>query len=1295
MPTRHYARHAFSGVSLIALSAFAPPALGATFNVTTEAELVTAIDKANANINRDASNTINVSANITLTAPLPPLGLRDAAGTPEANSPLIINGNGNTISGGNSQRIFFANAGEIAINDVTLADGRAKGGDGGTGNVGESGGGGLGAGGALFVRGADAGAGTGASVTLSGVSFDGNRAVGGNGGADNVQGIASGITGGGGGLGGSGGSTSAFSPGSGGGGGAFADQHGNSAGVGGGINGGSSGTPGSLPGTPGGDLSGGGGGGNDGASGGYRGGSGGGGGYGGGGGGSGGRADGGGFGGFGGGGGGGFGDSDSGGSGGYGGGGGAGLTSGGNGGFAAGNGGSGHGRSAGGGGGALGGGLFVADGASLTIVSGAISGGGVTAGVAGAVSGSDGALPTSGQAAGSGMFLKGSGTVTFSPTAGKAVTISDVISDEQGFLAANSGYAAPSGFTAGAWGMKKTGAGTLTLSGASTYSGGTTLSQGTLSLGHNKALGSGAVVAANGTITDIQNGVDIANALTIDGNHAINVGTGAGTYSGVISEASSASVLRKIGAGTLTLSGTNTYTGGTWIEAGTLAIANASALGSGRVVMVGGKLLGTADMSLDTKISIGQVGTIAAAAGTTLTLGRAQLWFDNESTLVFGSSADTGTVSISAITFAWPEPMSIVVAGGTLKAVDHYSRLSTLTEYAPSTTVRSGATLDFNGNVRRAVIGNLLGAGIVTNSADISISSGDFGGAITGSAGLIKATSGTLTLSGTSTYTGGTSVEAGTLIVGVGGVGSILGPVEVRSGARLGGTGTIGGNVAVLAGGVHGAGNSTGTQTIDGNYANHGILEVEATPTGADKLKVNGAVDISGATLNLLLSPPANAAWSPLNGPFTLIANDGGDAVTGTFASVGDLNRLIFLRHLIGYTGGDGNDVTLTLTRNDLTLANVGQTRNQIATGFAVDGMAADAPVAAALLLSTDESQARRALDQLSGEGHASIAGGFVEASGQLRDAASNRIRSAFGDVAAPALPVMAYGEGGPEFVAADSDRFVAWGQALGNWRSVDGDGNAAGFDQNTGGLLAGGDTIVGDGWRVGLLAGYSRTSFDAADRASSGNSDNFHVGAYGGRDWGALGLRAGAAYSWHAIETSRNLSFPGLSETLKADYDAGTAQAFVEAGYRLESGCFAFEPFAGLAYVSTSTDAFTETGGAAALASADTRFDSTTTTLGLRAATDFSLGDTVGTVRGGLGWRHAFGDINPSSIVAFAGGDSFTVYGTPIARDALLLEAGFDVAISPKASLGLSYTGQIANSAQEHGVNASLAVKF
>lgn len=77
------------------------------------------------------------------------------------------------------------------------------------------------------------------------------------------------------------------------------------------------------------------------------------------------------------------------------------------------------------------------------------------------------------------------------------------------------------------------------------------------------------------------------------------------------------------------------------------------------------------------------------------------------------------------------------------------------------------------------------------------------------------------------------------------------------------------------------------------------------------------------------------------------------------------------------------------------------------------------------------------------------------------------------------------------------------------------------------------------------------------------------------------------------------------------------------------------------------------------------------------------------------LGWRHAFGDNRPLVMNAFAGGDPFAIAGLPIAKDAAVIEAGFDLAITRNTTLGVSYSGQIAGDAHDHGFKAELGVRF
>lgn len=391
----------------------------------------------------------------------------------------------------------------------------------------------------------------------------------------------------------------------------------------------------------------------------------------------------------------------------------------------------------------------------------------------------------------------------------------------------------------------------------------------------------------------------------------------------------------------------------------------------------------------------------------------------------------------------------------------------------------------------------------------------------------------------------------------------------------------------------------------------------------------------------------------------------------------------------------DQTHVYIGATRNEVPFCDLALTANQCAAAQSADSVGVGNAVHDAVAALPDAASAQSAFDLLSGEIHASAKAVLIEDSRHLRDTMAARLHAAFGDVKADSMPVMAYGDEGRELAAADTDRAAAWGQIIGTWGDTDGDGNAAKIDHSSGGFLVGMDAAPADNWRIGMVTGYSRTHFDVSDRSSSGDSDNLHLGVYGGARWGELGLSAGAAYTWHSIETQRRVVFPGFADTLSAHYDADTAQVFGEVGYKIESENYQVVPFANLAYVSLDSETFDETGGAAALSGTDTVTDSTYTTLGMRASSDFLLSGSSATVSGMLGWRHAFGNLTSSSKFAFAGGDAFAIAGVPIAENALALSAGLNVDLTANATLGVSYSGQIASDAQDHDLKVGFTVAF
>lgn len=367
----------------------------------------------------------------------------------------------------------------------------------------------------------------------------------------------------------------------------------------------------------------------------------------------------------------------------------------------------------------------------------------------------------------------------------------------------------------------------------------------------NILAGSGNATASfSSALLQLPTNVVVVDTLLIDGFASGNVVIGSGgltvgTRGGnaqIGSPLSGAGSLTKTGAGRLRLDTANTYAGGTTVEGGVLELTGNSNLGAGNVTLSGGELRAFTNSTVSgnlgsgiqlVSVAAGQTGTFSALAGQTLTLAPLDFLLVAGSTMQVGSAGNTGNVVFAPTgAAALAADTAINVAAGTLTAGNN--ELGFMTSIAASTTVASGATLNFQDNLSSGGINALFGGGTVnigTNPATtLAINSGNFAGNIAGSGALLKQSAGTLTLSGQNAFIGGTTVDAGTLLVN-GDLSFGLGEATVNSGGTLGGTGLLG--VITLSGGVVSPGTSPGTLTAQSLFWESGTLRFELGPTPA------------------------------------------------------------------------------------------------------------------------------------------------------------------------------------------------------------------------------------------------------------------------------------------------------------------------------------------------------------------------------------------------------------------------------------------------------------------------------
>jgi fibronectin-binding autotransporter adhesin len=388
-------------------------------------------------------------------------------------------------------------------------------------------------------------------------------------------------------------------------------------------------------------------------------------------------------------------------------------------------------------------------------------------------------------------------------------------------------------------GLTKLGAGTLMFAANNVYVGNTSVSAGTLQVGiggTTGSLGSGNVGVAGTLIYDRSDNISNGNVIS-----------GAGT-------------LIQMGTGTLTLTGFNTFTGATGITAGTLAFGSiatngaAQPLGEGTgAIMLGNGTLqytgGTNATAFGRSVTVttGTTGTISNTGGGTMTLTGGTLTktgsvlklqsgnFVINDVITSDRVADTsfnsdmafssgGTVTLNAQnTYFGPTFIdnTTTVQNGIINALP----TDTVLTLGSSSTNGKFDLGGFNQTVMGLTSSGTGTANIITNNAsgtgtsiltvnnDTTTSNNNytFGGNIqdglTAHVALVKTGDHTLTLSGVNTYSGGTIIQAGTLVIN----GSINGSITVNHGTEFDGHGSVGGSIG--GAGAVGPGNSPGILT--------------------------------------------------------------------------------------------------------------------------------------------------------------------------------------------------------------------------------------------------------------------------------------------------------------------------------------------------------------------------------------------------------------------------------------------------------------------------------------------------
>ncbi|VWX61842.1 Outer membrane autotransporter barrel domain-containing protein [Burkholderiales bacterium 8X] len=771
--------------------------------------------------------------------------------------------------------------------------------------------------------------------------------------------------------------------------------------------------------------------------------------------------------------------------------------------------------------------------------------------------------------------------------------------------------------------------------------------------------------------------------------------------------------IEKTGAGELVLGAANTYTGGNLLSAGLVSVASDAALGDAgnAVVFRGGGLRITGTGYHGT-----QRGLALDAGGGTIDI-------------VDAGNSFTATQAMSG-------------TGGLNKAGAGTLVLAADSTHTGGTTISAGMLQLGDGGTGGHVATDVVNHGVLAFDRSDAIV---FPGLVSGTGSVLHKGSGSTTLSALNTYTGGTVVQAGTLVgsassfgsgairndatlvidqatdatfanvlsgsgqlrkqgVGVlalGGdssafngatlvtsgtlevLGALGGTLEVADGAILRGTGQVGTTTLRRGARIQSARSGAGGLAVAGDlqFEPGSVYDLGFSSTHGE-IMVSGEARIDGGTV--MLRSSGNGNGIDPSARYRVLHAAGG--ITGRFDNL--QSNMAFLTPNMAY---DPQGAWLWFARNQKDFDEVATTPNEQAAADAADALPAFSPLYGAVV-QLDEGSARQAFSRLGGELHASSRTVLMQDSLGVRDAALGSLRSASDDDG-----MVGGGSAGARTDGlSKAARRNVWARTTGQHGRTEGDGNAGTVKSDSTTVFVGADMPVAGDWRIGALGGYTRGNQSLPGTSSSVDEDTYHFALYGGKRWSnGIGLRLGAAAGHHSLDSQRGVTFDGFSERLSGSRTAWTSQVFGEVGQRFDIGSGTLEPFAGYAQVRLHDSSFAERGGAAALAVRGADESLGFGTLGLRGSMPIAWSGIDLRLSGMVGWQRAFGDRTQRSVQAFAGGNDFSADGLPVTRSTMLVEAGIEMRLARNLRLGVSYVGRGSGKHRSHGAQAALDWKF